>query len=147
MKKASCQPYQYPLLVGAVPATGATQTVIKTATVTIPPNSKFVWLHTLNATLQSATGTTSVKIMLYDSIRGPLSNVPILITNMAGATFQTFASAPRSIRPFPLPEAYIFNKGAVISATYTIVLTPVVDVNNPAFTSVGIILCGYREAI
>ena len=136
------RPYQYPLLVGAVLTTGVVQTVIKTATVVIPDNSQFVWTHTLNATLQTASGGVSTRVMLYDSISGPLSNVETDLSNLAGAIYQTFAAAPRDVRPYPLPEAYTFERGAVITATYTVVLTP--NGGAPSLSSVGIILCGYR---
>jgi hypothetical protein len=137
--------YQYPLLVGAVPSTGAAQTVIKTASFTIPPNSKFVWVHTLNGTIQSAAGTMSLRVQLYDSVHGALCNVPTDIENIAGAIYKTFLAAPRSIRPFPLPETYIFNAGATVTATYTVILAP--NGGNPSFASVGLILCGYRIPI
>ena len=137
--------YQYPLLVGAVPATGVDQTVIKTASFTIPPNSKFVWIHTLNGTIQSAAGAFSVRVQLYDSVHGALCNVPTEIENIAGDIYKTFLAAPRSIRPFPLPETYIFNAGATVTATYTVRLYP--NGGNPSFASVGLILCGYRIPI
>jgi len=134
--------YQYPLLVGAVPTTGEVQTVIKTSSFTIPPNSKFVWVHTLNGTIQSAFGTVSLRVQLYDSVHGALSNVPAEIENIAGAIYKKFLAAPRSIRPFPLPETYIFNAGSTVTATYTVILTP--NGGDPSFASVGLILCGYR---
>ena len=134
--------YQYPLLVGAVPSTGAPQTVIKTVSFTIPPNSKFVWIHTLNGTIQSAGGAVSLRVQLYDSVHGALSNVPTEIENIAGDIYKTFLVAPRSIRPFPLPETYIFNAGSTVTATYTVILTP--NGGDPSFASVGLILCGYR---
>jgi len=136
--------YQYPLLVGAVAATGFAQTVIKTASFTIPPNSKFVWLHTLNGTVQSVDGTVSIRIQLYDSVHGALCNVPTEIENLAGNIYKTYLAAPRSIRPFPLPETYIFNAGATVTATYTISI-PTDTV--PVITSIGLILCGYRIPI
>ena len=140
------RPYQYPLLVGAVLGTGLPQTVIKTATVVIPDNSSFVWTHTLNATLQTApdglVSGASVRLQLYDSISGPLSNVEVEVANLAGAIYQTFAAAPRDVRPYPLPEAFTFERGAVITATYTVALT--VNDSNPSLSSVGVILCGYR---
>jgi hypothetical protein len=136
------RPYQYPLLIGAVPATGAPQTVNRTVSVTIPPNSSFIWTHTLNATVQTASGGTSIRTQLFDSVNGPLFNVSTEIANIAGAIYQTFVAAPRAIRPFPLPETYTFDQGAVITATYTVILTP--NGGDPSFGSVGIILCGYR---
>lgn len=136
------RPYQYPLLVGAVPATGALQTVNRIVSVTLPPNSVFVWTHTLNATVQDASGGHSVRTQIYDSVNGPLFNVDTEVDNIAGAIYQTFAAAPRNIRPFPLPETYTFDRGAVITATYTVVLTP--NGGDPSFSMVGIILCGYR---
>lgn len=140
------RPFQYPLLVGAVPNPGGSSfTVVKTATVIIPFNSKFVWLHTLNATIQDGgvINSTSVNTVIYDSIKGPICNVPTLIENLAGATFQTFAAAPRRIRPFTLPEAYIFEAGAVLTATYTIFVAAA-NGSAPSLASVGLILCGYR---
>lgn len=137
--------YQYPLIVGAVPATGVNQTVIRTASVTIPSNSQFIWIHTLNATVKTAAGISSVRTQIYDSVHGPIFNVPTEVDNIAGATYQTFTAAPRAIRPFPLPETYVFEAGAVLTATYTIVLLP--NGGNPSFANVGIILCGYRSII
>lgn len=142
---SNIKPYQYPLLVGAVPSTGIVQTVNKSVSVTLPPNSRFVWTHTLNATVQLTAGGNSIRLMLFDSIKGPVFNVGTNVTNIAGAIYQVFSAAPRDIRPFPLPEAYVFEQGAVISATYTVVLTP--NGGDPSFSSVGIILCGYRLTI
>lgn len=138
------RPYQYPLLVGAI-SLGilAARTIVRTASKTIPANSKFVWTHTLNSTLKASVGIESVKVMMYDSVHGPLFNVPTLVQNIAGATFETFAAAPRAIRPFPLPEAYTFNAGAVLTATYTIFMEAV-NGGNASFAEVGIILCGFR---
>lgn len=140
------KPFQYPLIVGAVPGAdplvGQTQTITRTASITIPFNSKFVWLHTINATIKDAPGlpNENVKVVVYDSVKGPICNVPTLVENLAGAVFETFAAAPRSIRPFPLPESYVFNSGAVLTATYNIFLV----VDGGSYKSVGIILCGYR---
>lgn len=144
-------PFQYPLIVGAISANaeGVPLTLVRTATTTIPFNSKFVWLHTLNATI-SDTNTIiipTVRTIIYDSINGPICNVPTLIQNMAGAIFETFSASPRSIRPFPLPEAYLFNAGAVLTATYTITMPPANGGAAPSFASVGLILCGYRFII
>lgn len=139
------RPYQYPLLVGAVPATGVAQTVLRTVMVTLPPNSRFVWTHTLNATVQTASGGISVRTQLFDSVKGPLFNISTEVVNIAGAIYRTFLAAPRNIRPFPLPETYTFDLGAVITATYTIILTP--NGGNPSFGSVGIILGGYRTIV
>ena len=138
------RPFQYPLIVGAVPNGGAANVnVTKSASATIPFNSKFVWLHTLNATIQDNAGIVSVKTVIYDSINGPICNVPTLIENLAGATFKTFSAAPRSIRPFALPEAYVFEAGAVLTATYTIFVAAA-NGGSPSLASVGLILCGYR---
>ena len=136
------RPYQYPLTIGAVPANGAPQTVIRTVSVTLPPNSTFIWTHTVNATVQTASGGVSVRTQLYDSIKGTLFNVPTEVENIAGAIYKTFSAAPRNIRPFTLPEACVFDQGAVITATYTVILTP--NGGDPSFGSVGIILGGYR---
>jgi hypothetical protein len=138
------RPYQYPLLVGAVPAPGGVPlTVNRTVSTTIPPNSTFVWTHTLNGTVQDAPGPVSVRTQIYDSVNGPLFNVSTETENIAGQVYKTFLGAPRDIRPFPLPETYTFEKGAVLTATYTIILTGSIDFD-PSFASVGIILCGYR---
>lgn len=136
------RPYLYPLLVGAVPSTGTPQTAVRTVTATIPANTQFVWTHTLNGTLQTAAGTTSVRVIIFDSKNGPLFNEPIETVNVAGAIYQTFAAAPRDLRPFPLPETHTFLNGTQLTATYTVILTP--NGGDPAFSSVGIILCGFR---
>lgn len=135
------RPFQYPLIVGAV-TSAVTATITRTASITIPYNSKFVWLHTLNATVKDNAGSSFVKAVIYDSVNGPICNVPTLVENMAGAVYETFAAAPRSIRPFPLPETYVFNAGSVLTATYTVRLAP--NGGAPSYASVGIILCGFR---
>ena len=145
MTPSNIRPYQYPLLVGAVPATGAAQTVNKSVSVTLPPNSTFVWTHTLNGTIKSASGLSTLQLMLYDSLNGPLFNDATNIVNIAGATYESFSAAPRSIRPFPLPETHTFKGGAVLTATYTVGLFP--NGGAPEFSSVGIILCGYRQLV
>lgn len=137
-------PYQYPLLTWEVAFVGGLE-LIKTVSFTIPPNSKFVWLHTLNGTLQTIDGNVSIRIQLYDSVYGSVCNVPTDIENLSGAIYLTFENTPRDIRPFPLPETYVFNAGATITATYTI--RRITEIAYPAFSSVGIILCGYRIPI
>lgn len=137
------RPFQYPLIAGAVPAGATQRTEVRSVTTTIPFNSKFVWTHTLNATIDVMADSGSVRVMLYDSKKGPICNVPTLIENIAGAIFSQASAAPRNIRPFPLPEAYVFDAGAVLNATYTIV----VNASNggaPEYANVGLILCGFR---
>lgn len=136
------RPFQYALLAGGVPAGTGARTEVRTVSVTIPFNSKFVWTHTINATIDVLADSGSIKVMLYDSKKGPVCNVPTLVENMAGATFSQASAAPRAIRPFPLPEAYVFESGAVLTATYTIQL-PSGD-PAPEYIGVGLILCGFR---
>lgn len=142
------RPYMYPLMVGAIPSTGAPQTVTLTAFAQIPANSLFVWTHTLNATLQATGGASGTKqlVMLSDSKSGPFFNEPLDLRLIAGTSFN--ASVPianNGIRPFPLPEGHVFERGAVLTATYTFTLTP--NGGDPSFANVGIILCGLREVI
>lgn len=133
------RPFQYALLAGAIASEANEHTEVRTATTTIPFNSKFIWTHTLNATLDTFADSGSVRVMLYDSKKGPISNVPTLIENMAGTTFSRVSAAPRAIRPFPLPEAYLFESGAVLTATYTIKV-----LGTGEYVSIGLILCGFR---
>lgn len=137
------RPFQYPLITGAIPAGVAQRTEVRTVTTTIPFNSKFVWTHTLNATIDGTANSGTVNLMLYDSKKGPISNVPTLVENISGTTYSIASVAPRIIRPFPLPEAYLFDKGSVLTAAYTITVGAS-NGGSPNYVSVGVILCGFR---
>ena len=113
------RPYMYPLTV-----TAPTASTTVTAVTRIPAYSRFFWTHTI---AENVTGL----VILYDSIKGPIFNVPTPIDNVAG----------EALRPFPLPEIYVFEKGSVITATYNYVLL------DSARTFNGIILCGFREIV
>lgn len=119
------KPYLYPLLIfNFLGAAGN-----YTAFTRIPANSKFIWTHTINGSV--GLGTNILHVNLFDSAHGPITNAPINIVNFSGDAF----------RPFPLPEAYVFSGGSVITATYINSSVPV------ASTTIGIILAGMREII
>src|SRR3990172_9048335 len=114
------RPYLYPLITGSVPATGVSKTVNATAVVLIPTNSKFIWTNTINCTFQTSSGGFLIEVMMFDSVNGPIFNEPLDIRHIAGDIYQTFSLASRTYRPFPLPECYIFERGASITATYSV---------------------------
>lgn len=119
------RPYLYPLLIfNFLGATGN-----YTAFVRVPSNSRFIWTHTVNGS-GSIFGNI-IHVNLFDSAKGPVTNAPINIVNFTG----------QPGRPFPLPEAYVFSAGSVITATYINTSVPV------ASTTMGIVLCGMREII
>lgn len=123
------RPYLYPFISNTPPIVPATESII-TVTRTLPSYSRFIWTHTITAASDfgiSAAGN----IQIIDSIKGPVTNIPVSIFNFGG----------RPGRPFPLPEPYIFDKGSVITATIVIIQ------GDPVLTVAGIILCGFREQV
>lgn len=123
------RPYMYPFISTTIPVVPATESVV-TITRILPAYSKFVWTHTVLATPNVGVLNPG-NIQIIDSVKGPITSVPVSIFNFAGP----------SGRPYPLPEPYVFEQGSVITATIVIIQA------DPPLSIAGIIMCGFREQV
>lgn len=121
------KPYLIPLVSTIIPVAPQAFTIFS-VTRQIPRNSRFFWTHTVQS-INSAALTGLVQVQIIDSVTGPVTTVPVSIELFGGPAG----------RPFPLPEPFIFQQGAIITATIKILT------GDPLPTFGGVILGGIRE--